>query len=170
MNILEPSDNFDLKTRTLRFEPACARFHNLFSGGNSSSASTSSNSVTGTGTSKVTSGSTGSTQGGDNGITVGSEGAYLESGAANLEGNSGTINISDGGKSLIDLAGQFAQATQNIASDASQSNIASNSQFLAGLQQLAQGQQSGGLSSVMQTFLWLALGGMALLAITFRKR
>lgn len=147
----------------------------LILGGFSSSSSspTASTDTTATASGKAATSSPDAVQTGDSSIAVGSGGKYQEAGAVDLSGvtNSagGTISFNDPA-ALSDLAKTFADTTANIASSAAQTSLASNNTFLQGLQQLALSQQTGGLTPVMKTFLWLALGGIGLLAFIFRKK
>lgn len=137
-------------------------------GGSDSSASTTSVNTSATGSGQANDAAN-AVQSAPGSIAVGAAGTYNESGATDLSGVNGNVSINDPAE-LTQLADDFAATTQNIASGAAQSNLASNNAFLQGLQQLAMSQQTGGLTPVMKTFLWLALGGLALLAIVFRKR
>ncbi len=102
-------------------------------------------------------------------IAVGSGGQYREAGSTELSNITGNISLNDP-KNLTALADDFANTTKAIAASAAQSNLTSNSAFLQGLQQLAMSQQTGGFSPVLKTFLWVALGGLVLLAFIFRKK
>lgn len=141
-------------------------------GGSESSSPTTSKNTTATGSGKAATDSANAVQTGDSSIAVGSGAKYQESGSISLDDlktNTGTITFNDP-EAVTNLAKEFAATTQAISSSAASSNLASNNTFLQGLQELALSQQTGGLTPVMKTFLWLAVGGIALLAFIFRKR